>query len=205
MRNALDFGDLILKTVILFRDFPVILEKYQRLWKYIMVDEYQDTNKIQYHLVQSLSSFHKNLCVVGDDDQSIYSWRGADISNILNFKKDYPEAVVVKLEENYRSTKTIIETAAALIANNKQRTNKTLRTENPTGDKIKLTSYQNEIEEAEGIVQKIQANARRGQKYSNFAVFYRTNSQSRYFEEALRKKLFPIKFLVGFVFLTEKK
>ncbi|MBM9545684.1 UvrD-helicase domain-containing protein [Leptospira sp. 201903074] len=205
LRNALDFGDLILKTVILFRDFPVILEKYQRLWKYIMVDEYQDTNKIQYHLVQSLSSFHKNLCVVGDDDQSIYSWRGADISNILNFKKDYPDAVVVKLEENYRSTKTIIETAAALIANNKQRTNKTLRTENPMGDKIKLTSYQNELEEAEGIVQKIQSGVRRGQKYSNFAVFYRTNSQSRYFEEALRKKAIPYKIFGGFRFFDRKE
>ncbi|MCW7492248.1 UvrD-helicase domain-containing protein [Leptospira sp. 2 VSF19] len=205
LRNALDFGDLILKTVILFRDFPVILEKYQRLWKYIMVDEYQDTNKIQYHLVQSLSSLHKNLCVVGDDDQSIYSWRGADISNILNFKKDYPDAVVVKLEENYRSTKTIIETAAALISNNKQRTNKTLRTENPLGDKIKLTSYQNEMEEAEGIVQKIQMGVRKGQKYSNFAVFYRTNSQSRYFEESLRKRAIPYKIFGGFRFFDRKE
>ncbi|XDD48018.1 ATP-dependent helicase [Leptospira sp. WS39.C2] len=205
LRNALDFGDLILKTVILFRDFPVILEKYQRLWKYIMVDEYQDTNKIQYHLVQSLSSLHQNLCVVGDDDQSIYSWRGADISNILNFKKDYPEAVVVKLEENYRSTKTIIETAAALISHNKQRTNKTLRTENPIGDKIKFTSYQNEMEESEGIVQKIAAGVRKGQKYSNFAVFYRTNSQSRYFEEALRKRAIPYKIFGGFRFFDRKE
>ncbi|EOQ90598.1 putative ATP-dependent DNA helicase PcrA [Leptospira yanagawae serovar Saopaulo str. Sao Paulo = ATCC 700523] len=205
LRNALDFGDLILKTVILFRDFPVILEKYQRLWKYIMVDEYQDTNKIQYHLVQSLSSFHKNLCVVGDDDQSIYSWRGADISNILNFKKDYPEAVVVKLEENYRSTRTIIESAAALISHNKQRTNKTLRTENPLGDKIKFTSFQNEMEEAEGIVQKIQVGARKGQKYSNFAIFYRTNSQSRYFEEALRKRAIPYKIFGGFRFFDRKE
>jgi DNA helicase II / ATP-dependent DNA helicase PcrA len=117
-RNALDFGDLILSTVLLFRDFPEILVKYQNRWKFIMVDEYQDTNHIQYHLVQQLASLHKNICVVGDDDQSIYSWRGADISNILNFNKDYPDTLVVKLEENYRSTKNIIGAAASVIVRN---------------------------------------------------------------------------------------
>ncbi|MDF3821474.1 UvrD-helicase domain-containing protein [Leptospira sp. 96542] len=204
-RNGLDFGDLILKTVILFRDYPVVLEKYQKLWKYVMVDEYQDTNKIQYHLVQALVSSHKNICVVGDDDQSIYSWRGADISNILNFHKDYPESVIVKLEENYRSTKTIIQSAAALISKNKHRTNKTLRTNNPTGEKIKLTSYQNELEEAEGIISKIVSKYRSRNKYSDFAIFYRTNSQSRYFEEVLRKKAIPYKIFGGFRFFDRKE
>lgn len=206
-RNALDFGDLILKTVILFRDFPVILEKYQRLWKYVMVDEYQDTNKIQYHLVKALSELNKNICVVGDDDQSIYSWRGADISNILNFHKDYPEATIVKLEENYRSTKTIIETAANLIQYNKKRTNKTLRTNNPLGDKIQIKIFQNESEEAEGVVREI-LNRKKGSKnsiFSDYAIFYRTNSQSRYFEEALRKKGIPYKIFGGFRFFDRKE
>lgn len=203
-RNALDFGDLILKTVILFREYPVILEKYQRIWKYVMVDEYQDTNRIQYHLVQALSKLHKNISVVGDDDQSIYSWRGADISNIMNFHKDYPEAVIVKLEENYRSTKTIIETAANLIQNNKKRTNKTLRTNNPIGEKIQVKIYQNETEEAEGIIREITKRKKNGM-YSDFAIFYRTNSQSRYFEEALRKKAIPYKIFGGFRFFDRKE
>ncbi|TGN18504.1 ATP-dependent helicase [Leptospira idonii] len=204
-RNALDFGDLILKTVLLFRDFPLILEKYQNQWKYVMVDEYQDTNKIQYHLVKQLASSHRNICVVGDDDQSIYSWRGADISNILNFSSDYPDALIVKLEENYRSTKTIIETAASIISNNSRRTDKTLRTNNPQGEKIRVTAYQNETEESAGILQKIVKYKTGNTRYSDNAVFYRTNSQSRYFEEAFRKKGIPYKIFGGFRFFDRKE
>jgi DNA helicase-2/ATP-dependent DNA helicase PcrA len=204
-RNAVDFGDLILSCVILFRDFPMILEKYQLYWQYVMVDEYQDTNKIQYHLVKALASKHKNICVVGDDDQSIYSWRGADISNILNFNKDYPESLVVKLEENYRSTKTIIDTAAKIISNNSRRTEKTLFTNNPEGEKIRLTTYQNETEESNGILQKIVKLKRPNTRYSDNAIFYRTNSQSRYFEEAFRKKGIPYKIFGGFRFFDRKE
>jgi DNA helicase-2/ATP-dependent DNA helicase PcrA len=204
-RNALDFGDLILSCVILFRDFPLILEKYQSYWQFIMVDEYQDTNKIQYHLVKALASKHKNLCVVGDDDQSIYSWRGADISNILNFNKDYPDSLVVKLEENYRSTKTIIDTAAKIISNNSRRTEKTLYTNNPVGEKIRLTTYQNETEEANGILQKILKFKKPDSRYSDNAIFYRTNSQSRYFEESFRKKGIPYKIFGGFRFFDRKE
>jgi DNA helicase-2/ATP-dependent DNA helicase PcrA len=204
-RNGLDFGDLILSCVILFRDFPLILERYQNYWQYIMVDEYQDTNKIQYHLVQQLASKHRNICVVGDDDQSIYSWRGADISNILNFNKDYPESLVVKLEENYRSTQVIINTAAKVISNNSRRTEKTLYTNNPEGEKIRLTTYQNEIEEANGIVQKIQKLKKPNSRYSENAIFYRTNSQSRYFEEVFRKKGIPYKIFGGFRFFDRKE
>lgn len=204
-RNALDFGDLILSCVILFRDFPMILEKYQAYWQYIMVDEYQDTNKIQYHLVKALASKHKNICVVGDDDQSIYSWRGADISNILNFNKDYPDSLVVKLEENYRSTKTIIDTAARIISNNSNRTEKTLFTNNPEGEKIRLTTFQNETEEANGILQKIIKLKNSKSRYADNAIFYRTNSQSRYFEEAFRKKGIPYKIFGGFRFFDRKE
>ncbi|TGL57385.1 AAA family ATPase [Leptospira ognonensis] len=204
-RNALDFGDLILSCVILFRDFPMILEKYQAYWQYIMVDEYQDTNKIQYHLVKALASKHKNICVVGDDDQSIYSWRGADISNILNFNKDYPDSLVVKLEENYRSTKTIIDTAAKIISHNSKRTEKTLFTNNPEGEKIRLTTYQNETEEANGILQKIIKLKNAKNRYADNAIFYRTNSQSRYFEEAFRKKGIPYKIFGGFRFFDRKE
>nr|WP_109019898.1 UvrD-helicase domain-containing protein [Leptospira kobayashii] len=204
-RNAVDFGDLILLTVILFRDYPMVLERYQNYWQYIMVDEYQDTNKIQYHLVQLLASKTKNLCVVGDDDQSIYSWRGADITNILNFSKDYPEALVVKLEENYRSTKTIINAAASVIANNTIRTKKTLRTNNPAGEKIKVTLYQNETEEANGILQKIKRYKKPTSRYAEHAIFYRTNSQSRYFEETFRKNAIPYKIFGGFRFFDRKE
>ncbi len=204
-RNAVDFGDLILNCVILFRDYPLILEKYQNHWQYIMVDEYQDTNKIQYHLVKALANKHKNICVVGDDDQSIYSWRGADISNILNFNKDYPESLVVKLEENYRSTKTIIDTAAKIISYNTRRTEKTLYTNNEKGEKIRLTTYQNETEEANGILQKILKLKSSKTRYSDNAIFYRTNSQSRYFEEVLRKKGVPYKIFGGFRFFDRKE
>ncbi|GBF49031.1 ATP-dependent DNA helicase [Leptospira ryugenii] len=204
-RNAVDFGDLILQCVLLFRKFPLILERYQDQWQYIMVDEYQDTNKIQYHLIQLLAQKHKNLCVVGDDDQSIYSWRGADISNILNFHKDYPEALIVKLEENYRSTQTIIQTAAKIISNNKQRTNKTLFTNNEIGDKIRITSFQNETEEAAGILNKILSLKKSQNKFSDFAIFYRTNSQSRAFEEIFRKKGIPYKIFGGFRFFDRKE
>lgn len=198
--QAMDFGDLIQKTVQLFRENPEVLVKYQNRWNYIMVDEYQDTNKVQYHLVRLLSGERGNLCVVGDDDQSIYSWRGADISNILNFEKDFPNAFVVKLEENYRSTSNIIRAASRVISNNEDRKDKELFTNNPEGDPILLSEYENENEEAYDTVRKIRSGSARGAEYKDFAIFYRTNAQSRYFEEALRTSGIPYKIFGGFRF-----
>jgi len=202
-RNAVDFGDLLLKSVKLLLERNDILEKYQNIWKYILVDEYQDTNKIQYLLIKLLAAKHRNLCVVGDDDQSIYSWRGADITNILNFSKDYPESLVIKLEENYRSTQNIIKAASSLISNNSNRSDKTIYTNNPIGEPIRILSYQNEMEEAEGIVQKILT--KKKIRFSDFAIFYRTNSQSRYIEEVLRRKNIPYKIFGGFRFYDRKE
>ncbi len=146
--NALDFGDLLFKTYDLFRTYPDILAKYQQRFQHISVDEYQDTNHIQYLIVKQLAEAHRNLCVVGDEDQSIYSWRGADITNILTFEKDFPEAKIVKLEQNYRSTKTIVTAASEVIRNNTQRKDKTLFTNNEDGDKIVVHEDLNEYEEA---------------------------------------------------------
>ncbi len=198
--QALDFGDLILKTVQLFQEQPEVLAKYQDRWNYIMVDEYQDTNKVQYNLVRLLSGTRGNLCVVGDDDQSIYSWRGADISNILNFEKDFPNSFVVKLEENYRSTSNIIRAASKVISNNSDRKEKELFTNNPEGEPIRLSEYENENEESYDTTRKIKSGAGRGAEYKDFAIFYRTNAQSRYFEENLRSSGIPYKIFGGFRF-----
>lgn len=206
--NALDFGDLIMKTVEAFRDVPHIREKYQRRFQYIMVDEYQDTNHAQYLLVKYLTGALKNLCVVGDDDQSIYSWRGATIRNILEFERDYPGAVVVKLEQNYRSSRKIIETSARLIAHNEKRKNKTLWTDNEPGEDIEFVEMMNEQEEARFVVDEIQRLLRGQVRTSDISktnsnvqcpdltpadisVFYRTNAQSRVFEDALRRHTIP--------------
>ncbi len=199
-QNALDFGDLIFRTVKLFEANASLLQRYNLRWRYIMVDEFQDTNHAQYLLAKHLAGTLKNLCVVGDDDQSIYSWRGADVRNILEFEKDFPETFVVKLEENYRSSGNIINAASNLIANNFSRTDKTIFTKNASGEKISLKVFENEFEEAHGIVRTIRDLYKKKNSYSDFAVFYRTNSQSRYIEEALRTYGIPYKIFGGFRF-----
>lgn len=196
--NCLDFGDLLLKTYELFRMYPDVLEQLQDKFKYIMVDEYQDTNHIQYLIVQLLAKKHRNLCVVGDEDQSIYSWRGADISNILDFEKDFPEAKVVKLEENYRSTGNIVTAATQVIKNNTERKDKTLFTSNVPGDLIQIREERTEYDEARWVVKQIQTKMGEGDSsYSDFAVFYRTNAQSRVIEEQLRTMSIPYKIVGG--------
>src|ERR1700722_15441480 len=169
--NALDFGDLLFKTYGLFRTYPEILRKYQDRFQYISVDEYQDTNHIQYLIVKQLAEQHRNLCVVGDEDQSIYSWRGADITNILSFEQDFPETKVIKLEENYRSSRTIVEAASKLIRNNTQRKDKTLFTGNPEGEKITVHEDTNEYEESRFVMQNIETLIRdQGKSFRDFAV-----------------------------------
>lgn len=204
--HALDFGDLLLKTHEVFQMYPEVLAQYQQMFKYILVDEYQDTNRIQYMLMKSLASAHHNICVVGDEDQSIYSWRGADITNILNFEKDFPSAQVVKLEQNYRSTKIIVEAASALIKNNSQRKDKTLFTSNALGNKILVHEELNEYEEARYVVRQIEAHMRDNPwSYKDFAVFYRMNSQSRVMEDLLRSHGVPYKIIGGMRFYERKE
>ncbi len=200
--NALDFSDLLLKTQILFKKFPDILKLYQQKFKYIMIDEYQDTNHIQYLLVKYLAQGHSNICVVGDEDQSIYSWRGADISNILNFSKDFVKAKTIKLEQNYRSTQIIVEAANELIKNNTSRNEKKLFTENPEGELIHVQEEQNEHMEARFVVDNIKYLLEFDTKlsYSDFALFYRTNAQSRVLEDQLRKLNIPYKVVGGLKF-----
>lgn len=196
--NALDFGDLLMKTYDLFRMYPDILDLYREKFKYILVDEYQDTNHIQYLLVKMLSQKHRNLCVVGDEDQSIYSWRGADIRNILDFEKDYPEATTIKLEENYRSSANIVKAATSVIKNNHERKDKTLFTQNPEGDLIRVHEERSEYDEAKFITKQIQSMMNSGEgSYSDYAIFYRTNAQSRVLEEQLRTSSIPYKIVGG--------
>lgn len=196
--NALDFGDLLLKVYELFRMYPDVLEQYRSKFRYVLVDEYQDTNNLQYRLIKMLSEKHRNLCVVGDEDQSIYSWRGADISNILDFEKDFPEAKVVKLEQNYRSTRTIVSAASHVIRNNSERKDKTLFTENDPGDKIMLREERTDYDEARWVVREIQRLIANGEtSYEEIAVFYRTNAQSRVLEEHLRMNSIPYKIVGG--------
>ncbi len=183
--NALDFDDLIYMTIFLFETNPDVLNEYQERFKYIMVDEYQDTNATQFLLVKQLASKYRNICVVGDDDQSIYKFRGADISNIRNFNSIYPDAKVVKLEQNYRSTKNILKAANAVVANNENRTDKALWTEAEEGEKITYTKYLTGFEEGEGIVNKIKQLHDENISYNDIAVLYRTNNQSRIIEEKL--------------------
>ncbi len=199
--NALDFGDLLIKTHQLFVDYPDVLEAYRNKFRYIMVDEYQDTNAIQYKIVRLLADGHQNLCVVGDEDQSIYSWRGADIQNILSFEKDFPNAKVVKLEENYRSTQTIINAATHVIRNNTQRKDKTLFTNNPSGDPIIIREENNEYDEARFVVGEIAKLLRESDASpEDMAVFYRTNAQSRVLEEQFRSRAIPYKIVGGMKF-----
>lgn len=196
--NAMDFDDLIYNTLVLFKGFPEILEQYQNRFKYILVDEYQDTNHSQYELVNLLAAKHRNLCVCGDDDQSIYMWRGADINNILDFEKDYPDAKVVKLEENYRSTSVILDCANKVIANNTGRKDKNLWTRNPGEDKIVVSSFNQGYDEARFVAQEIEnLRADKGYTYGDFAVLYRTNAQSRLFEEAFMREGMPYQLIGG--------
>lgn len=199
--NALDFDDLLLKVYELFRAYPEVLDMYQTKFRYIMVDEYQDTNHIQYLIVQMLARKHRNLCVVGDEDQSIYSWRGADIKNILDFEKDFPEAKVVKLEENYRSTSSIVNAATAVIKNNSQRKDKTLFTNNPEGSQIQVREEKSEYDEARYVAKTIQSLLNDGEaSLSDIAIFYRTNAQSRVLEEQMRGHAIAYQIIGGIRF-----
>lgn len=204
--NALDFDDLIFKTVELFKRYEDVLEFYQNKFKYIMIDEYQDTNKAQYEFAKMLAAKYKNICVVGDDDQCIYEWRGANIRNILDFEKDYPDAVVVKLEQNYRSKKNILEAANNVIKNNSERKQKVLRTEKEDGEKINVYRAYSDKAEAEFVISKIKEIIKEKQfKYNDFAILYRTNAQSRVFEESLRRATMPYKIFGGLKFYDRKE
>ena len=204
--NALDFDDLICKTVELFRACPDVLEQYQEKFRYIMVDEYQDTNTAQFQLVSLLAARYRNLCVVGDDDQSIYKFRGANIGNILNFEKIFPDAKVIKLEQNYRSTKNILKAANGVIANNQGRKVKTLWTANEEGEKVAYRKFQSAFEEAEFVALDISKKVNRGDcQYGDCAVLYRTNAQSRLFEEKFLLSNIPYKLIGGINFYARKE
>ncbi len=204
--NSIDFDDIIMLTVKIFLNNPEILHYYQNKFKYILVDEYQDTNKIQFLLISLLSASHGNICVVGDESQSIYGFRGADISNILNFEKEFPNAKIVKLEENYRSTKNILEAANQVIKNNKSKIDKKLWTENKTGDKIVYNTLPNEYEEVEYIVDKIDEICKKENKtYSDFAVLFRTNAQARVLEEVFMRSGTPYRLIGGIKFYSRKE
>ena len=192
--GAFDFEGLLLETYKLFLKYPECLHKYRQQFKYISIDEYQDTNHIQYLIIKILAEKHQNICAVGDEDQSIYSWRGADISNILNFEKDFPSAKTIKLEQNYRSTQNIISSASALISRNSLRKEKKLWTSNPQGALLQLYELEDEYQEAHVMANTIEEHCRnKDYSYQDFAVFYRTNAQSRVLEEALRTKNIPYK------------
>ena len=203
--NALDFDDFIMLAVKLFEEFPEILEKYQEEYKYILVDEYQDTDPAQYRLIKLLSSKHKNICVVGDDAQSIYSFRNADFRNILNFEKDYPEAKIVTLDQNYRSTQNILDAASKVISKNIYQKPKKLWTENPSGSLLSIIGAWDERGEAEYVVKKIIEFIKQGYKLSEIAVFYRTNAQSRALEEAFIRYNLPYKLIGAIKFYQRKE
>ena len=204
--DAMDFDDLLVNMYILLRDFPNILHKYQHKFRYILVDEYQDTNYAQYQIIKKLASVHENICVVGDDAQSIYSFRGANIHNILNFKDDYKDYNLFKLEQNYRSTKNIIEAANSVIRYNKNQIPKHIWTANEMGEKIKVTQTVDETEEAITVVESIIENKRKYKlENKDFAILYRTNAQSRPFEEVLRRMDLPYRIYGGISFYDRKE
>jgi DNA helicase-2/ATP-dependent DNA helicase PcrA len=204
--GAMDFDDLLFKTNVLLKNHPDVLNKYQQKFKYLMVDEYQDTNFSQYTIVKKLAAAYQNICVVGDDAQSIYAFRGANIQNILNFERDYPELQVYKLEQNYRSTQNIVEVANSIIANNKNQLEKNVFSDNEAGDRIKVQRAFTDNEEgklvAEAIIQDRSTN---GLKFHDFAILYRTNAQSRAMEEGLRKLNVPYKIYGGLSFYQRKE
>ncbi len=204
--NAMDFDDLLIKPVQLFNNHPGVLEKYQDKFRYILIDEYQDTNHAQYKVTKLLAGKYKNICVVGDDAQSIYSFRGADISNILNFKSDYENAVEIPLEQNYRSTKLILQCADSVIKKNEKQIQKTLWTDNSDGDTITLLENFDERDEANRIANYINdLKMRQGYKFNDFAVLYRTNYQSRIFEESFRRKKIDYQLVGGLSFYQRKE
>ena len=203
--SAVDFDDIIYLTVKLFEDFPDVLSHYRHLYKYIMVDEYQDTNVAQYRLISLLAGDSGNLCVVGDDDQSIYRFRGATIENILNFEKQYPGSVVIRLEQNYRSTENILNAANAVIKNNTQRKDKALWSDLGEGDKIKCCNFDSEIAEARFVADTILDGVKNGKKYTDYALLYRSNSQSRSFENTLARSGIPYTIVGGLRFYDRKE
>ena len=203
--NALDFDDLLVKTVQLLETQPNVLEYYQERFRYIMVDEYQDTNTVQFRLVSLLAGKYKNLCVVGDDDQSIYKFRGANIRNILDFEHEFPDARVIKLEQNYRSTGNILNAANGVISHNKGRKEKTLWTDNGEGDKVHLRQFDTAYDEAEFIAEDIRREVREGASYNDNAVLYRTNAQSRLFEEKFIAMNIPYKIVGGINFYARRE
>lgn len=204
--NALDFDDLICRTVELFQSCPEVLEQYQERFRFIMVDEYQDTNTAQFKLVSLLAAKYRNLCVVGDDDQSIYRFRGANIGNILNFEQFFPDAEVIRLEQNYRSTQNILNAANAVISHNKGRKEKTLWTDNGDGEKIRFRQFMNSFEEAEYVAGIISQKVGAGKwKYGDCAILYRTNAQSRMFEEKFLYANVPYKIVGGVNFYSRKE
>lgn len=206
LNNALDFDDIIMKTINLFMENPDVLSYYQQKFKYILVDEYQDTNTAQFTLVSLIAAGSGNICVVGDDDQSIYGWRGADIQNILNFEKQFAGAKIIKLEQNYRSTSNILNAANEVIKNNKGRKSKRLWTENGDGEKIIFTPADNEHQEGMNIVNKIkELKLRENRKYSDFGILYRMNAQSRVIEEFLMSEAIPYKVVGGQKFYDRKE
>lgn len=203
--NAMDFDDLLVNALHVLRDNPDILADYQHRFRYILVDEYQDTNHIQYEIIRLLAKARQNLCVVGDDDQCIYQWRGADISNILNFEKDFPQARVIKLEQNYRSYGNILAAAHSVIRNNRGRKAKKLWTDKEVGDKIVYRRCDSDKEEAYYIAQEIDLLKNGQRTYDDFAILYRTNAQSRLFEDALKRRGIPYQILSGFSFYERKE
>lgn len=204
--GAMDFDDLLFNTNILMRDFPDVLLKYQNKFRYILVDEYQDTNFSQYVIVKQLAARFQNICVVGDDAQSIYSFRGANIQNILNFEKDYPDLKTYKLEQNYRSTQTIVKAASGVIANNKDQFKKNIFTDNEEGEKIKVIKSNTDNEEGQKVAASIyETHYTQQVHFKDFAVLYRTNAQSRSFEEALRKLNVPYRIYGGISFYQRKE
>ena len=203
--NCVDFDDLLLLPIMLFRKEPEVLKKAQEKYKYILIDEYQDTNEAQYILAKMISAKYKNICVVGDDSQSIYSWRGSNYKNILNFEKDYPDCEVILLEQNYRSTKKIIESSNILIKNNTVRKDKNLWTLNSSGEDIVYYQAINEIDEARYVVNQIHELLNKGEKLSEIAVLYRTNAQSQNFEKELLLSNIPYKIVGSFYFYNRRE
>ena len=200
--NALDFGDLLLLTTQLFGEHPEILDRYRHRFQHVLVDEYQDTNAVQYRLTNALASQHRNLCVVGDDDQSIYRWRGAEIANILDFERDYPDVVTIRLEQNYRSTGTILAAAGAVVACNARRKGKTLWTENPRGDKVAVAPLPDDLEEARFVAREIERALAGPWSRRDIAILYRTNAQSRAVEETLVRHRIPYVMIGGVKFFA---
>ena len=204
-RNAFDFDDLILKTVELFQENQKILEKYQSRWRYILVDEYQDTNKPQYLLIKLLAQKHRNLCVIGDDWQSIYRFRAADFTNVLRFEKDWPDAKIFFLEENYRSTENIVLASQQMILKNIFRTDKNLFTKNPKGDLVCVIQFSDGVEEARWIKEKILLEMSQGRRLNDFAILFRTNVQSRVFEEMFLESGMAYQLIGGFKFYKRRE